>query len=67
MESLIPFIILACSIFLCVYILTLIGNKKAFWSSLTLAGINLLSGWLFAIYINFVLGTKGRLIFQKYS
>ena len=54
--DLVPIIIVICSILISMYVFKAAKNKRYFWSSLTLSGINLLGGWLNAIYINFITG-----------
>lgn len=51
-----PIIIAICSIIISIYVFTVTENKRYFWSSLTLSGINLLGGWFFLISINFIIG-----------
>ncbi|WP_247104519.1 hypothetical protein [Halalkalibacter sp. APA_J-10(15)] len=51
-----PIIIAICSIIISINVFKVKKNKKYFWSSLTLSGINLLGGWILVIYINFIAG-----------
>ena len=51
-----PIIIAICSIIISIYIFKVKENKKYFWSSIALSGINLLGGWLLVISINLKIG-----------
>ncbi|RDW20063.1 hypothetical protein CWR48_04890 [Oceanobacillus arenosus] len=54
--NLAPTLIAICSIIISIYVFKMTNNKRYFWSSLTLSGINLLGGCLLAIAINFKIG-----------
>jgi hypothetical protein len=51
-----PVLIVIGSILISLYVFQKSRNKRYFWSSLTLSGINLLGGWLFAMAVNFIMG-----------
>lgn len=54
--NLAPIIIAICSIMVSIYVFKVKKNKRYFWSSIALSGVNLLGGFLFTISINVKIG-----------